>query len=250
MKNYETYFIGNEERMAKLELLHEKKVLLKENLNYNTLTDSYVVEICGLPRTGKTNTTQRLFSFFKKGNIDTKVADEPAYLVKNSTSNTKLKQMSKLDFNDRTLELSKKNLNKLKENKPSIILMDRGIIDNYFWYQMMYQDNIIDKFTYEDKMESLYFDLSKVDKIYLFMAKPDVIIKRDYLNEIYIEDREKTTPEGVKKLSKGYESLFPIIKYMKGNIEIYDTTNCDEIDVAMDISNSIINELNKKLILK
>lgn len=250
MTNYETYFKGNEERLAILELLHEKKKLLKENLSYGTYNDSYVVEICGLPRTGKTNSTQRIFSFFKSGDIDAKVAEEPAYLVKNSISSEKLKQMSRLEFNDKTLEISKENLNKLKEVNPTIILMDRGIIDNYFWYQMMYQDNIIDKTTYEDKMENLYFDLSNIDKIYLFLANPNTVIQRDYLNEIYLDDRKKTTIEGVKKLSRGYESLFPIIKYMKANIEIYDTTNLDEIKVAIDLANSIMDDLNKKLILK
>ena len=249
MADFSEYFKGNEKRLKRELELHKKKLLLKEKLKNSENIDSYVVELCGLPRTGKTNATQRVFSFFKYGGIDVKVSEEPAYLVKNSVSNEKLKQMSKLDFNDKTLEVSKTNLEIIKKDNPTIILMDRGIIDNYFWYQMMYQDNIINKETYEDRLQDLYFDLSKIDRLLLFLADPKVIIKRDYLNEIYLDERSKTTIDGVTKLKKGYETLLKDIEYMSDNIQTYDTTYCDEINMAMDISETIMDDLDKKLIL-
>ena len=47
--------------------------------------------------------------------------------------------MSNLEFNDKTLEVSRKSLEIAKKKNSDIILMDRGIIDNYFWYQMLYE---------------------------------------------------------------------------------------------------------------
>ena len=212
---------------------------------------SYVVELCGLPRVGKSVSTERIFSFFKYGKIDATIADEPAFLVKNSTSNEELSKMSKVDFNDKTLEVSKNNLRKLKEAKKSIILMDRGVIDNYFWYQMMYEDGTISKECYDDKMKGLHFDLSEIDQLYMLTADPETIIYRDYLNEIYLDDRNKTTLEGVTKLKRGYENLFPTIEYMKKDgVYQMDTTSIDLIDTSIVIADSIMDGAIKKYTYK
>ena len=166
MGTYKKYFKDEKKRLKKLEKLHQRKEELKALLEANPNSESYVVELCGLPRTGKTVTTERVFSFFKYGNIDAKIADEPAFLVKNSLSNDELKKLTKVGFNDKTLEVSRSNLEKLKESKPTIILMDRGIIDNYFWYQMMYQDGILSKEEYKflDKYSTVEGKFSSLNK--------------------------------------------------------------------------------------
>lgn len=249
MKTYKKYFKEEKKRLEKLEKLHERKEHLKELLQANPNQESYVVELCGLPRTGKTVSTERVFSFFKYGNIDAKIADEPAFLVKNSLSNEELKNLSKVDFNDKTLEVSRSNLEELKKSKPTIILMDRGIIDNYFWYQMMYQDGILSKEEYIEKMKGLKSDLEQIDQLYMLTADPKVVISRDYLNEIYLDARTKTTMEGVKKLKQGYESLIPEIKEIKGKKSVHeiDTTKIDVIKTPIIIANDIMKGLEKKL---
>lgn len=54
MENYRKYFTGEEELLFKLEQLHRKKQKLKELLDNKKEINPFVVELCGLPRTGKT----------------------------------------------------------------------------------------------------------------------------------------------------------------------------------------------------
>ena len=70
MENYRKYFTGEEELLFKLEQLHRKKQKLKELLDNKKEINPFVVELCGLPRTGKTVSLGKLYEFFKNGGIN------------------------------------------------------------------------------------------------------------------------------------------------------------------------------------
>lgn len=70
MENYRKYFTGEEELLFKLEQLHRKKQKLKELLDNKKEINPFVVESCGLPRTGKTVSLGKLYEFFKNGGIN------------------------------------------------------------------------------------------------------------------------------------------------------------------------------------
>ena len=139
MENYRKYFTGEEELLFKLEQLHRKKQKLRELLDKKEEKEPFVVELCGLPRTGKTVSLGKLYEFFKNGDIKIEKAEEPAFIIKNSLTLSEIRNMSNLEFNDKTLEVSRESLERAKKKNSDIILMDRGIIDNYFWYQMLYE---------------------------------------------------------------------------------------------------------------
>ena len=93
--------------------------------------------------------------------------------------------MSRVEFNDKTLEISKRELERLKNDpKNTIIIQDRGVIDNYFWYQMMYEDGTISEEQFKEILKSLPIDLQMMDKLYVMTALPEEIITRDYRNSI------------------------------------------------------------------
>lgn len=239
-------YINDKLLLEKLEKLNEKKYNLKKLIDSNKVEKQpYVVELAGMPRTGKTVSIEKIFEFFLHANYRVMKTKEPAQIVKETYD---ISILSNLEFNDKTLEISKIELSQCKDNKPDIILQDRGIIDNYIWYQMMYERNEISLETYNEKLSSINIDLKEIDQLYLMIADPKVIIMRDYINQIYLENRKKTTIEGVTKLKNGMENLSK--KINSSNFYQIDTTSLTEIDTSILISNSIIDGMTKKLTLK
>ena len=237
-------YLTDEELINKLEELHEKKYRLKELMSNQKQKKPFVVELAGMPRTGKTVSSERVFEFFKMANYSVLRTKEPAQIVKERYDITKL---SNINFNDLTLEISKEQLNECVNQNPDIVLQDRGIFDNYIWYQMMYERGDIDRETYLEKMSGVNGMINLDDQLYLMTADPETIVKRDYYDQIFLEPRKKTTIEGVTMLRNGMMNLSNSIKSDK-LIEL-DTTDITEVDTAIIISNNIIDGMIKKLTL-
>lgn len=235
-------YIKDEELIKKLEELHNKKYRLKELIDKSQKKTTFIVELAGMARTGKTVSTERIFEFFKMANYKVLRTKEPAQIVKERYDITKL---SNVDFNDKTLEISIEQLEECISREPDIILQDRGVFDNYIWYQMMYENGDIDFNTYVDKMSNMNEVLKGDDQLYLMTADPNVIVKRDYQDQIFLEPRKKTTIESVSKLREGMENL--LIRVDSDNIFKIDTTNMTEADTAIKLSNGIIDGMTKKL---
>ena len=250
MQDYKKY-IKDEEILKKLELLHLKKEQLKMLLDSNNNVGPYIVELAGLPRTGKSVTTERLADFFCKGGIDVAKTKEPAQIIKDGISKDELDKMTCVKFNDLTLEIAKKELNDLNLQKKQLIIQDRGVIDNYFWYQMMYEEKAITDEQYERYLLNFASDLLNINKVYVLIADPGVIVLRDYLQSIYLEDRKKTNIERIGMLKNSLDHLIEKVPFLyKNNVRVFDTTHISEIDVAItlasDITDNMIRRLNNK----
>ena len=228
-------YIKDEELIKRLEELHEKKYRLKELIDKQEEKNPFIVELAGMARTGKTVSTERIFEFFKMANYTILRTKEPAQIVKERYDTTKL---DNVDFNDKTLEISREQLDECKSREPDIILQDRGVFDNYIWYQMMYERGDIDFTTYLSKMENINEVLGEDDQLYLMTADPEIIVQRDYSDQIFLEPRKKTTVEGVSMLRDGMNNLLTRVNCE--NIFRIDTSNMTEADTAITISNGII----------
>ncbi len=239
-------YIKDENLVERLEQLQKKKESLKELLDDTKNVEPYVVELAGLPRTGKSITVERLTDFFKFGKINVVRTTEPAQLVKDSHTPEELEKMTKLDFNNETLRISRSELSRLKSNPANtVILQDRGVIDNYFWYQMMYEDGTLNDAQFKDIIKSLPIDLKTMDKLYVMISDPHEIIKRDYLNAIYLEPRKKTTIEGVTKLKNGMEQVLSNVQDER--IVRLDTTSITDIDTSIIIADDIMDGMFQKI---
>ena len=237
-------YINDEILRRRLEELHEKKYRLAELLK-NRETKPFVVELSGMARTGKTVSTEKVFEFFKMANISVLRTKEPAQKVKEKYDSANL---TGIEFNDKTLEISKEQLESFLVKKPNIILQDRGVFDNYIWYQMMFERGEIGVDTYNKKMAGIEEALSMLDQLYFMTAKPEVIVQRDYLDQIFIEDRKKTTIEGVTMIRNSMDHLKERVDSNK-LIEL-DTTGINEIETSISISDNIMDGMIKKLTLK
>lgn len=236
------YYIQDQSKVTRLEKLHEQKYRLKEYIKSVKDKEPFVVELAGMPRTGKTVSTERVFEFFNIADFKVVRTKEPAQIVKERYGSA---QLSGVEFNDKTLEISREQLDECKSKKPDIILQDRGVFDNYIWYQMMYERGQISLETYMSKISNIDEVLHENDQLYLMTAEPSVIIKRDYADQIFLEPRKKTTIEGVTQLKNGMEHL--LSKVSDDGIILLDTTDIDAIDTAVEISSGIINGMSKKL---
>lgn len=238
-------YIKDDKLVKRLEKLHEQKYKLKELIDKQNKKETFIVELAGMARTGKTVSTERIFEFFKMANYSIVRTKEPAQIVKERYDITKL---SNVDFNDKTLDISIENLDYCLSKEPDIILQDRGIFDNYIWYQMMYEKGEIDFNTYKEKMSNINKVLERNDQLYLMVADPVEIVKRDYQDQIFLEPRKKTTIDGVSKLRDGMDNLLKNVS--NDNIFKIDTTNISSIETAVILSENIINGMTKKLTLK
>lgn len=239
--------------LEELEKLHNRKEKLRKILDTISIEDrkSFVVEFSGLPRTGKTVTSDRIYEFFKFGGFNIEKTTEPAAIIKRTHTPEELKNFSSVDFNDETLRISREELRSRKSKKPEIIIQDRGVLDNYFWYQMMFLNNIISEEEFKEKIQFLDRDLMTMDQLYVFKAEPRTIVMRDYMNEIYLEDRKKTTIEQVTKLGYGIDEFLPIIKNnMNDSTELvcYDTTDYTEMDTSIIIANKMLQGMENRIV--
>lgn len=246
METYKKVLEGNEDLIERLEKLHKQKAMLKNILEKEK--EPFVVEMSGLPRTGKTECLEKIYDFFKHGNINIVKADEPAYIIKSRLTFNEIKNMSSIEFNDMTLTAARSSLKDAKEKNPDIILMDRGIIDNYFWYQMLFNNSEMSKDIYLDRLKRLKEDLSLIDKLFVMNADTDTIIYRDYINNIYLEERNKTTKEKVDKLRRGVNGILFQINDDGSKIKEIDTSNISNIDTSIMLSEEIMNGINKKVL--
>lgn len=252
MADYEKYFVENRETMYKLEELHKKKVELKRIIQELNVNESYIMELSGLPRTGKSVTMDRLYEFFKFGKIDIQRTKEPAQIIKEKFSEEELSKVSGVEFNDMTLQISRGELKRNINLNPDIIIQDRGVIDNYFWYQMMYNDGKINRETFIDKLKDLKEDINQVDKIFVLVAKPEVAVARDYSTQIYLEPRKKTTEEGIAKLKKGLDDLAPVLieNGAAEKLVFIDTTSIKEIETSIIVADKLMDGMKQKLLKK
>ncbi len=133
MEEYRNYFKGNERLLRELERLHEKKYYVKELVDSEPSFTPFVTEFSGLPRTGKSSSVDRIYEFFKMAGFRIERTTEPAQILKDSMTKGEIDKLSNLEFNHKTLEISKEELNRRIAMNPTIVLQDRGVIDNYFW---------------------------------------------------------------------------------------------------------------------
>lgn len=249
MEEYKKYFEKHQELLSALENLHQKKYRLKRTLRETPNVSPFVTEFSGLPRTGKSSSVDRVYNFFKQAGINIARTTEPAQIIKESMTNEEVSRMTNLEFNHKTLEISKKELNRIIAQKPEIIIQDRGVIDNYFWYQMMYEDGTIDITSFEKLLLQMYQDILNTDLLFVMLATPQVIVFRDYVNQIYLEARSKTTIERVTKLKEGFEHLLPILRsnIQTSSLVTIDTTNMTEMETAIFIADTMISGIERKL---
>ena len=162
-----------------------KESLIRRNKIKDIILDEkaepYVIELCGLPKTGKSLCIEKIKEFFSEQGITVKVLDDPV----TDLTYKNIRNMPSLKFNDNMIEAIKKDLNDAKKQNPDIIIMENGLIDSYFFYQELYDNGQMSEKEFQKRIEMLDDDFKEVDQLYIMNASLNEVYKRD--NKVVID---------------------------------------------------------------
>jgi len=102
----------------------------------------FVVEILGTPNSGKTTAIQTFEKLLKRNNVKCKIIYEAA-------GRCKIKNKFSPEFNLWTLNETVKQLLEAYTENYDIIVCERGLLDTLCWFNIYYQDNLINKKEYD-----------------------------------------------------------------------------------------------------
>lgn len=215
-----------------------KKSLMRRNKIKNIISNEevepYVIELCGLPKTGKTLCIEKIKDFFSKQGITVKVLDDPV----SDLTYKKLKNMSSLNFIDNMVEAKNKELEAAKKEKPDIIIMENGLVDSYFFYQELYDNGKISEKEFYERIKILGNDLKNIDQLYIMNASLTEVYKRDnkVILDFLIEKKEN--------INRFFNTLASI-----GGSKICEinTDSIDEIYTSLILIDSITRDILEKI---
>ena len=133
-----------------------------------------IIELLGLPRTGKTTTARALSKYYTDKGVK-------VHLIKERASVCPVKDKLSPLFNLWTSSAYLKEYIEATEKKCSIVISDRGIIDALVWINSFNKKNVYSK-EYMAVMDLLGYDLIK-DNVLLalhFSADIEVVLDREY----------------------------------------------------------------------
>lgn len=219
-------------RIEKIKKLCIKKKNIYDNIQKEN-QEPYVVELCGLPNTGKTECIKLIKDFFERSNIKVEVLEDPI----SDLTYKDLRNISKFKLNEKSVLATRKSLEQAKEDKQNIIIMENGLIDNYFYYQSLYDERKMTSSEFRSKMFELENDLNEVDQIYIMSAGLEDIVNRD----------NKVVVEYLIQKNKSISELFPKLAFIDSSKSIdIDTTDIDVTHTSLIIIDSIIKGIYKK----
>ncbi len=239
------FFVGRDERLAKLKDLDRKKKELNNiREKRGPLDKPLVVTLSGTPRAGKTTTIESLYEFFKKSGMSTKRLEEPAGLIYATLKNREEKQkllQDRVGFVDKQYEIGTNYIN--NNLKSDLILCDRGAIDPFIWYDMYYQLGMISRTDYLAFLNKMKEPKNYIDYFYGLYADEKEAMKRDYLSSISIEERSTMSTDNVMRYNASLLRTLPQIEDYTDQSRIIDTSSLEIMEPSITIADEIIDTI-------
>ena len=252
--NYQEYlekeiFLEQLDYYQKLQLLHKKKMALKEKIR--TFSSPFIVEFSGSPRSGKTTSVNLIYDFFKNADFKVKYMEEPAAQIKKIyATQSESQKLTAVEFNNQALCISEKFVEEISSSDLDLVLLDRGVLDNYIWFEKMHREGLIGDKDYILLMnQRMSWVKDKINLLYLMFCQPDIAVKRDYLNSLYLEERKKTNHQNIMQLNDCMSYLIPYFeKALGGNsyVRKLDTSFSNIQDNAIELTSTIISSMEKR----
>ena len=212
----------------------------------------YVIEFTGTPRTGKTTLINNLKDFFKKAGYNVKLINE-------FTTSKKYKEevypsLINKSYKELNIEIPKyikANLEEAIKENPDIIIVDRSLYDRLVWFDRLYQKNGLTKREF-DSLFNMYMDIIKktTDIIISTYTDPITSLKRDYMNNLSLENRSFLSEENIAEYNNALKDMEDKISNNKCNLKSFDTTGKDERIISIEVAKTILDDMKSKLIEK
>ncbi len=248
----ERIFLKKEVLFGKLKNLNEKK----EEISYfkdkiGKLPIPLVVTLSGTPRAGKTSSIENLYDFFKKTNFKTTYLKEPAGIIYDTlkTREEKMELLKdRIGFVERQYEIGKEYIENNIHNH-DIILCDRGIIDTFIWYDMYYEQGMMNNKKYKEYLLNLKEEKLYYNQFVILFTSLNKAIKRDYYNSLSLDERTTTNPESILRYNESLLKMASLIDKQVDSFTLLNTSNMDIIDSSIIIASDMLDSI-KKLYLR
>lgn len=160
--------------------------------------------------------------------------------------------MNEVKFNNLTLQIACDSLSKAKNSDNDIIIiiiiMDRGILDNYIWYDMFYRQH---KISFEEYCKYFNVDILKhggmIDMLISTYISEKEAIKRDFLYSVSVEPRRKVNEEKLREFNKSLNATLIRFENLVGDIINLNTEEISVVDSSILLADSIMTGYEKKL---
>lgn len=242
------FFVGRDERLAKLKDLDKKKKEINNLRETNgPLIKPLIVTLSGTPRAGKTTTIESLYEFFKKTGLNTKRLEEPAGLIYATLKNREEKQKlleDRVSFVDKQYDIGTNYINN-NLNGSDLILCDRGVIDPFIWYDMYYQLGMVSKEKYIEFLTHMKDPKNYINYFYGLYADEKEAMKRDYLSSISIEERSTMSTDNVIRYNASLLRVLPQIEDYTDKSEIIDTSSKEIMESSIIIADEVLDSIKK-----
>lgn len=239
--------MNNSDRdINELEKLAEEILSMKKTFRQRR---PIVIEFCGSPKSGKTSCINSLNLFLKRNGFKTGIVTEQASICP-------IKDKHNPTFNTWTVNSTISELNALldlsKNEQLDIVICDRAIFDSLCWFKWMYFKGTLEKTEYRTITD--YITLSrwsnKIDLVYVFMAKPETSIYREYAHLLTRKPgsimNTQTLTEYINSINEAKNEFGDKFRM----IQEIDTSNLDQNDVSKEVTNTILEKLKELLIEK
>lgn len=212
----------------------------------------YVIEFTGTPRTGKTTLINNLKDFFKKAGYNVKLINE-------FTTSKKYKEevypsLINKSYKELNIEIPKyikANLEEAIKENPDIIIVDRSLYDRLVWFDRLYQKECLTQDEF-DSLFNMYMDIIEktTDIIISTYTDPITSLKRDYMNNLSLENRTFLSEENITEYNNALKYMEDKISNNKCNLKSFDTTSKDERIISIEVTKTILDDIKSKLIEK
>lgn len=222
--------------------LYEDLTKLSESIKKITLKKKpFLIEFTGTARSGKTTAIDLIQDAFLKNGLKVLVVDEEYVKVTKEINHNRNKKMQidSLQYTNKVIEEKLIIYEATSTQDYDIIIYDRGVNDEFVWLDVFdANENQIKE--YDKKLEKKHIDL-----LIIMTCSSDTSLKRKYLNSLSIMPTKWTNKETMEKFLKGLEKSQLYFNNHCKNMYKIDTDEVDKVTIALNISNKIIELIEK-----
>ncbi len=200
------------------------------NLQFKTK----IIELFGLPRTGKTTTVVALKKHLKNAGFKVDIIRERASVC---PLNDKLHP----SFNFWTSISLIKEYIEANDKGFDFVLADRGIFDAFVWINFLSEKKLLSDF---EKLIDQNFILSNYLTTFYFTADIDVILDREFERQISRKYGKVMNPQTLNLYKNSYNDLKPELTKI-GNIYEIDSSKITIKETISIVSDELLTKLNK-----
>lgn len=208
----------------------------------------FVIEFTGTPRSGKTNTINALYDFFRKAGFNTEVVEE--FTTSKFYKEDFKKRIEMLNPEDRDILIMEeiiKEIERRKSGTADLVLLDRGINDRQIWnYRRMVRGELQEDRYNVERRKAKEKSLELIDALVIFHTSSREALKRDYINGLSLEKREFLTNNNISEYNENLKILMGLMCESVPDSILVETTFYDLRSTELKVASELVPIVRKR----